>query len=132
MVDGGRGPIGVLDGRRFGADGALEGPVDFVRRAGDDPAGEYVDLLWREIELGVGGGHLVAVGCGDAAEEFGEGVVGRLRDGGDAFGGVEAEFGLALGVVGAVAFEAVVGEDGADFAGEVRRVDGEGCGGEED
>src|SRR5690242_14579773 len=85
-----------------------------------DPALHEVDLPRRELDRVLGGRHPFArFGTADAAEEFA--LVGPAG-GDDAFGPgfeVEAEAALALGLVGAVAGEAGVREDGAHVAVEL-------------
>jgi hypothetical protein len=74
--------------------------------------------------VGVGRWHLVAeVRGGDAPEEFGlvgfagddrEGALGIVEWGVGAIGDIETEVGFPVVGVGAVAFEALIREDGAD------------------
>ena len=103
-----------------------------------DPLGEEGDLGWGDDFVELRRGHdLVGVGGEDAREEGAFfGVTGDDGDGAVVvgFGGgfvVEAETGFAFGFIGAVAEEAVFGEDGTDLATEVDGVGCErGCGGE--
>ena len=110
------------DGRFFGQD---EGPMFFVLRALSDPLFEEGDLGGREGLVGLGGRHdFIRVVGGDAGDDFVPILV---------VGDVETEVGFAhglavftLAVIGAVAFEAVGGEDGADVfrEGEFFRIFG--------
>ena len=88
-----------------------------------------------EFFIFLGGRHFfLVVGGEDAGDEFAVGGV-FFDDGGDArvaaferaVAGVEAEAGSAIVGVGAVAVEAVFGEDGLDLAGEIHGNRG-GCG----
>jgi len=140
VVEGGARPFrGVGLGQR-GADRRDEGPVLFVGRTLGDPAAEEGDLFGRDVFVGVGRGHLLfgvlreqaedelalfgfAGGDDEAAVALGDGVV--------AF--VEAELGLAVVGVLAVAVETVFREDGADVAVELELGGrgGAGSGGEQ-
>ncbi len=96
------------------------------RGALGDPRFEEVDLLGGEMASGGGGRHLIVGVGGDDAFEDGAfvrvfGVDGIATfDGRFCAGfGVESQVGFPLLCVGAVAMEAVIGEDGADVAIEV-------------
>lgn len=130
-VDG-CGGVGYLgDGDRF--DG-LEGPVAGPCGAVLDPAFKEVLVGWGELFGFVWRGHdVVGVMGGDAAEEFAvfwvAGDDGGVTGFGFAEGGfldVEAEVAFAFVGIGAVAGEAVFGENGADFACEVDLLGGDG------
>ena len=120
-----------------------EGPVVLPCGTGGDPAAEDFAFVGGEGEVGVWGRHdFVRVGGIDAGDEGAEGWVAGFDDlpvwagvGGWAEGvgaGVEAEFGFAVSVVGSVAEEAAVAEDGFDVEVEVDDVrDGGVCGGVE-
>ena len=102
-----------------------------------DPLGEEGDLGGGDDFVELRRGHdLVGVGGEDALEEGAFfGVTGDDGDGAVVvgFGGgffVEAEAGFAFGFIGAVAEEAVFGEDGTDLAAEVDGVGESGCGAE--
>ena len=93
-----------------------------------NPAAQQLNLPRRELSSRLGGRHaVVGIARGDAPDEFalrriagddGEVIVElRLRAGFE----VEAEAGLALGLVRAVALEAGVGKDGPDVAVELDR-----------
>jgi hypothetical protein len=130
-VDG----VAAAGRRRFG-DWWDEGPVAFVGGAFGDPAAEEVGLGRGDRLVEVGGRHeVVLVGGEDPAEDlavFGFLEVDARVAGFAAFdcglAEVEAEVGLALLFVGAVAMEAFVREDGPDVAIEAHVV---GCGGGE-
>ncbi len=92
-------------------------------------------MSFVELDFGMGGRHFAGgFSFGDALDEGAVCCVARDDDFGEsAFFGVEAELGHAGGFVGAVALEAGVGEDGADFAEEVYGFGGGGeSGGEEE
>lgn len=130
-VDGSGGVGDWGDGDGF--DG-LEGPVAGPCGAALDPAFEEVLVGWGELFGFVWGRHdVVGVMGGDAAEEFA--VIGVAGDDGGVAGfgfpeggflDVEAEVAFAFIGIGAVAGEAVFGEKGADFAGEVDFLGGDG------
>ncbi len=92
-----------------------------------DPAFEQGDLGGFQGRRGFGRGHReFGVVDLDAEDQVaGVGVAGDDGGGagfegeGGSLGHIEAETGLALALVGAVAGEAVLGEDGADVAVEI-------------
>src|SRR5437016_3508307 len=93
-----------------------------------NPGAEQLDLAWAELPAGTGRRHaLLRVGGGDALEQLTLGQVARheglpaVPRGESPFCRVEAEVGLALGLVGAVAGETVVRQDGPDVAVEFHR-----------
>ena len=92
--------------------------VDPELQFGDLGGGEgFVRSLGRHAARGSGGGDaLVEEAVGGLAGDDGGAVFAELEGG---FLVVEAEVGHAGVGVGAVALEAVVGEEGADFALEV-------------
>ena len=125
--------------RGWSFDGGGEGPVGRVRGALGDPAGERVFLRGGECFFLLGRRHhFLFVGGENAGDEF---AVGGLffDDRGDAgltalecaVAGVETKAGLAIAGVGAVAVEAIFGENGLDLAGEVDDGGG-GCGAQRD
>ena len=126
-------------GRDFRTDRDFEAPMLAVDGAFGDPAAKEVDLRRRDLLMRLGRRHdLFRVLAEDALDELARLGVARLHgldaviDRGGAFGGVEAEVGLALLGVEAVASEAVVGEDGPDVPVEVQfRVGGREAGGDE-
>src|SRR5262249_43605330 len=116
-----RGPIGTF--RRS------IGPMRFPVGALIDPAANEVDLRFSEDETGAGRRHAIRfVGRADALVEPAPGAVRWRDDAIAALLGVEAETSLALLLVGAVAGEALVGQDGADLTVEIDLRRGE-CGG---
>ena len=134
----------VGGGRGWGGFDRKEGPVVLPCGTIGDPAAEDFAFVGGEGEVGVGWRHdFVRVGGIDASDEGAEGWVAGFDDlpvwagvGGGAEGvgaGVEAEFGFPVSVVGAVAEEAAVAEDGFDVEVEVDDVrDGGVCGGVEE
>jgi hypothetical protein len=105
------------------------------------PCGAVLDPAFEEVLVGGGelfgfvwrGHDVVGVMGGDAAEELA--VIGVAGDDGGVAGfgfteggflDVEAEVAFAFIGIGAVAGEAVFGENGADFAGEVDFLGGDG------
>ncbi len=111
-----------------------EGPVRVVGSAGVDPALKPLDLRGREpAEFGRGRRHdFVVVRALEPQQQF----AFRAAAGDDdrnsvphprgSLAGVETQLRLAAGLVGTVAREALVGEDGADVAVEVDRRRGAG------
>ena len=99
-----------------------------VGGTGGDPAAEGFFLGSGERVFGGGWRHdLVRVVGEDAGDGLAGVGVGGDDGAGAAFGGfegggtdVESELAFTAFLVGAVAFEAVVGKDGADVLGEVR------------
>jgi hypothetical protein len=124
-------PGRILDVRFDRAARCDKGPVFIPGGARLDPAADQGDLGFREVLARLGGRHvIVLVRGGQTLEE-----IALVRFAGDnkgfAFGrlegavlGVDAVLGFALLVVGAVASEALLGEDGADVAGEIDRLFG--------
>ena len=91
-----------------------------------DPLADEIDLLVRQSALGVGGRHaLLLLLCADALiETAGRGISGNDDGmagavGEHAFLDVQAQARHPLFFVGAVAGEAIVGEDRADIAVEI-------------
>ncbi len=123
-------PGGFARDRQRGGLHRLERPVVFPVRAMGDPLAKQGDLLGLELLAGLDRRHhVVLVGMGDAADQFALG--GLAGDDGESAGlgglegvglEVEAELGLALALVRAVAGEAVLGKDGADVAVEINRA----------
>jgi len=101
------------------------------RRALIDPSAQEFDFMAGEPEPGFGRRHAVfRERLGDAKEQLALVVISRNNrmDSGrdfseDAFVQVESQVGLAGGWVGAVALEAVVGENGTDISSEVDRLE---------
>lgn len=124
-VDGSADPIGALGKGDIGGEW-FEGPVFVVGCAFLDPAVEEVLLGVVEAEFGFEGRHdLVSiVGADEVVEvallEVAGGDAGVAAEVGDGvFAGIETEVGFLIFGVGTVAFEAAVGDDGADVAVEV-------------
>lgn len=109
-----------------GLNGGREGPMFFVFSALFYPFGKQFLFVCREgTEVGVWRGHhetrvlgsdaFQEQGCAGVTRHDSEGSFCHVQRGIGAVGDVEAKMGFAMGGVGAVAFEAFVGEDGADI-----------------
>ena len=125
-VDGVAHPGGILDRGHLRALGGDEGPVRLPGRPVLDPARHLLELLGAQRLSGAGRRHAQVVLARAHALEQLAGVRALAVDDGvaaagaeQAFGQIEAQVGLARGLVGAVADEAALGQDGPDFAGEV-------------
>lgn len=110
VIDG----VGVEDGRFFREN---EGPMGFVSGSLFDPLFEKRDLIGQERFVGLRWRHdFVGIGGDDAGDDLLP--VLFVCDVETEPGFTEGFAFVILGVVGAVAFEAVAREDGADVAGE--------------
>ncbi len=102
--------------------GGEEGPVFLPGGSGFDPLFDEGDLIgWEGVVTAVGGRHAEGFIFGD--KTLVQRALGGLTgDDGFGFGGgidIEAEVGLTVGIVGAVAGETAVREDGTDVAIEL-------------
>ena len=118
-------PVRRLDRRQCGALWRDEGPVLLPGRPLFDPPFKNIDLLGRQLAGELGGWHAFdIVGAGDPLKQLAVRQVGRdnraaavMVGPGTRFG-VQAQFRLALLLVGAVALKAVIGQDGPHIAVE--------------